>query len=146
MLIFLKTQVIRIIQIFYGKCRTVEIAILEGGSSHWHIIDTFLLVISWLWRCPICGAFEQKKSTNLQFRSELLGRKKSISPFRDDFYCFYFLNPRWKNIIEISFKPPGSLTCMLSHFSHVWVFATPGTAALQAPPSMGSSRQAYWSG
>ena len=95
---------------------------------------------------PYLWSIWAKKSTNLQLRSELLGRKKTISPFRDDFYCFYFLNPRWKNIIEISFKPPGSLTCMPSHFSHVWVFATPGTAALQAPPSMGSSRQEYWSG
>ena len=97
MLIFLKIHVITIIKIFYGKCRMVEIAILEGDSSQWHIIDTFLLVISWFSRCPIYGAFD------LQFRSEL-GRKKSISPFRDDIYCFYFLNPRWKNINEFFFK------------------------------------------
>ena len=30
--------------------------------------------------------------------------------------------------------------------SRVRVFATPGTAAYQAPPSMGFSRQEYWSG
>ena len=30
--------------------------------------------------------------------------------------------------------------------SHVWLFATPWTAAYQAPPSMGFSRQEYWSG
>ena len=30
--------------------------------------------------------------------------------------------------------------------SHVWVLATPWTAAHQAPPSMGFSRQEYWSG
>ena len=30
--------------------------------------------------------------------------------------------------------------------SHVQVFATPWTAAYQAPPSMGFSRQEYWSG
>ena len=30
--------------------------------------------------------------------------------------------------------------------SRVWVFATPWTAACQAPPSMGFSRQEYWSG
>ena len=28
----------------------------------------------------------------------------------------------------------------------VWLFATPWTAAYQAPPSMGFSRQEYWSG
>ena len=30
--------------------------------------------------------------------------------------------------------------------SRVWLFATPWTAAYQAPPSMGVSRQEYWSG
>ena len=31
-------------------------------------------------------------------------------------------------------------------FSHVHLFATPWTIAYQAPPSMGFSRQEYWSG
>ena len=30
--------------------------------------------------------------------------------------------------------------------SHVWLFVTRWTAAYQAPPSMGFSRQEYWSG
>ena len=36
--------------------------------------------------------------------------------------------------------------CVLSRFSHVQIFATPWTVASQAPPSMGFSRQEYWSG
>ena len=36
--------------------------------------------------------------------------------------------------------------CMLSHFSHIQLFATPWTVAHQAPLSMGFSRQEYWSG
>ena len=35
---------------------------------------------------------------------------------------------------------------MLSHFSHVQLFATPWTAARQALLSMGFSRQESWSG
>ena len=35
---------------------------------------------------------------------------------------------------------------LLSHFSLVRLCATPDTAAHQAPPSMGFSRQEYWSG
>ena len=31
-------------------------------------------------------------------------------------------------------------------FSRVWLFVTPWTIAYQAPPSMGFSRQDYWSG
>ena len=35
---------------------------------------------------------------------------------------------------------------MLSHFSRFWLCATPQTAAHQAPPSLGFSRQEHWSG
>ena len=35
---------------------------------------------------------------------------------------------------------------MLSHFSHVRLFATPSTVACQAPLSMEFPRQDYWSG
>ena len=38
------------------------------------------------------------------------------------------------------------LSCVLSHFSCVCLFATPGTVTCQAPLSMGFSRQEYWSG
>ena len=35
---------------------------------------------------------------------------------------------------------------LLSHFSRVQLCATPEMAAHQAPPSLGFSRQEYWSG
>ena len=35
---------------------------------------------------------------------------------------------------------------LLSRFSRVWLCATPQTAAHQAPPSLGFSRQEYWGG
>ena len=38
------------------------------------------------------------------------------------------------------------MRCVLSHFSHAWLFATPWTVAPQALLSMGFSRQEYWSG
>ena len=34
----------------------------------------------------------------------------------------------------------------LKLLSHVQLFATPGTVTYEAPPSMGFSRQEYWSG
>ena len=37
-------------------------------------------------------------------------------------------------------------SCMLSHFIHVWLFATLWTVAPQAPLFMGFSRQECWSG
>ena len=38
------------------------------------------------------------------------------------------------------------LLLLLSRFSRVWLCATPETAAHQAPPSLGFSRQEHWSG
>ena len=38
------------------------------------------------------------------------------------------------------------LLLLLSRFSHVRLCATPETAAHQAPPSLGFSRQEHWSG
>ena len=38
------------------------------------------------------------------------------------------------------------LLLLLSRFSRVRLCATPETAAHQAPPSLGFSRQEYWSG
>ena len=38
------------------------------------------------------------------------------------------------------------ITCMLNHISRVGLFATPWTVDLQAPLSMGFSRQECWSG
>ena len=35
---------------------------------------------------------------------------------------------------------------LLSHFSRVQLCVTPWTAAYQAPPSLGFSRQEHWSG
>ena len=57
------------------------------------------------------------------------------------------------NYEEVSWTAPYSLTVymgllllLLSRFGRVRLCATPQTAAHQAPPSMGFSRQEYWSG
>ena len=41
---------------------------------------------------------------------------------------------------------PVMLLLLLSHFSRVRLCVTPETAAQQAPPSLGFSRQEHWSG
>ena len=43
-------------------------------------------------------------------------------------------------------KYSGMLLLLLSRFSRVRLCATPQTAAHQAPPSLGFSRQEHWSG
>ena len=51
--------------------------------------------------------------------------------------------PEW---VAISFSNAGKWKVKVKSLSRVWLLATPWTAAYQAPPSMGFSRQEYWSG
>ena len=46
----------------------------------------------------------------------------------------------------ISFSDVWKWKVKVKSLSRVWLFATPWTAAYQAPPSTGFSRQEYWSG
>ena len=46
----------------------------------------------------------------------------------------------------ISFSSAWQWKVKVKSLGRVWLFATPWTAAHQAPPSMGFSRQEYWSG
>ena len=48
--------------------------------------------------------------------------------------------------VVISFSNAWKWKVKMKSFSRVWLLATPWTVASQAPPSMGFSRQEYWSG
>ena len=48
--------------------------------------------------------------------------------------------------VAISFSNAWKWKVKVKLLSRVWLLATPWTAAHQAPPSMGFSRQEYWSG
>jgi len=48
--------------------------------------------------------------------------------------------------VAISFSNAWKWKVKVKSLSHVWLVATPWTAAHRAPPSMGFSRQEYWSG
>ena len=61
-----------------------------------------------------------------------------VSIFHLTKFQIFFL--RWEILRSIL------LLLLLSHFSHVQLCATPETAAHQAPPSLGFSRQEHWSG
>ena len=56
------------------------------------------------------------------------------------------LQARTLEWIAISFSNAWMWEVKVKSLSLVWLFATPWTAAYQAPPSMGFSRQEYWSG
>ena len=48
--------------------------------------------------------------------------------------------------VAVSFSNAWKWKVKVKSLSRVWLFATPWTATHQAPPSMGFSRQEYWSG
>ena len=56
------------------------------------------------------------------------------------------LQARTLEWVAISFSNAGKWKVKVKSLSRVWVLATPWTSAYQAPPSMGFSRQEYWSG
>ena len=55
------------------------------------------------------------------------------------------LQARTLEWVSISFSIAWKWKVKVKSLSHVWFLATPRTAAHQAPPSMGFSRQEYWS-
>ena len=56
------------------------------------------------------------------------------------------LQARTLEWVAISFSNAWKWKVKGKALSRVWLFMTPWTAAYQAPPSMGFSRQEYWSG
>ena len=56
------------------------------------------------------------------------------------------LQARTLEWVAISFSNAWKWKVKVKPLSCVWLLATPWTSAYQAPPSMGSSRQEYWSG
>ena len=55
------------------------------------------------------------------------------------------LQARTLGWVAISFSSAWKWNVKVKSLSHVWLFETPWTAAYQVPPSMGFSRQEYWS-
>ena len=56
------------------------------------------------------------------------------------------LKARTLEWVAISFFNAWKWKVKVKSLSHVWLLATPWTVAYRAPPSMGFSRQEYWSG
>ena len=61
-------------------------------------------------------------------------------------FACYNTSPSERGIFITSLLPVTMRVFVLSHFSHVRLFATLWTLAHQVPLSMGFSRQEYWSG
>ena len=68
--------------------------------------------------------------------------------YSDDHYIYYCGQKSLRRntvAIMVNKRVRNAVLLLLSRFSHVRLCATPETAAHQAPPSLGFSRQEYWS-
>ena len=74
---------------------------------------------------------------NPSFIDFLKSTKVTSQPFEEELVTIACLLPE---------KEPHEMLLLLSRFSRVRLCATPQTAAHQAPPSLGFSRQEHWSG
>ena len=107
---------------------TEEMKMLEKHSLWWIKLEML----------PICSNSDVQQGIQLlwEFSSELkVQSRKRQNP--DPAYSFHSITPLCFTFV---------CGCVLSHFSHVWLCATPWTVTHQSPLSMGFSRQEYWSG
>ena len=80
--------------------------------------------------------FLPRPTVSLQ-RFLLLLLIQNFSSFLDRFMIFF---------IQLGIPAWTVSTVWVKSFSRVWLFASPWTVAYKAPPTMGFSRQGYWSG
>ena len=92
----------------------------------------------------------RKAITNLESESEVA---QSCPTLWDPVDCsppgspvHGILQARTLEWVAISFSNAWKWKVKVKSLSRVWLLETPWTAAHQAPPSMGFSRQEYWSG
>ena len=111
------------------------------------------------WGSPIPGFSRQEHWSELPFPSPMHESEKwklshsvvsdSVRPHRRQptrLPCPWILQARTLERVAISFSNAWKWKVKVKSLSRVRLFATPWTAAHQAPPSMGFSRQEYWSG
>ena len=81
---------------------------------------------------PTCQPDSEEDGSNSLLSRHLEGKSK-VEKQREAGTC-------------LTARPPAKCMCVLSHLSHVQLFATPWTVAHPSPLTMGFSRQQYWSG
>ena len=99
----------------------------------------FLALYLWPWPLPLAAATAKSLQSCLTVCDPVDGSPPG-SPVPG------ILQARTLECVASSFSNAWKWKVKVKSFSWVWLFATPWTAAYQAPPSMGVSRQEYWSG
>ena len=114
----------------------------------------------------MAGSKEELKSLLMKMKeeSEKAGLKQHSENEHHGAWSHHFMANRWETVETVAITADGDCSheikrCLLlgrkamtnlkvkvNSLSRVRLFATPWTAAYQAPPSMGFSRLEYWSG
>ena len=113
------------------------IAVVESLSHIW------LLMTSWTAACQAPLSFTAAAAKSLQLCPTLCNPRDGSPPGSA---VFGILQARTLEWVAISFSNAWKWKVKVESLSCVWLLATPWTAAYQAPPSIGFSRQEYWSG
>ena len=108
---------------------------------------TALFIIARTWKQPRCPSADEwiRKSWYIYTMEYYSAIKKST--YESVLMRWMKLEPIIQSEVSQKEKHRYSmLLLLLSRFSHDWLYVTPWTAAYQASPSMGFSRQEHWSG
>ena len=116
-----------------------EVAVSFSRGSSQPRNQTHIACIGW--QILYCGATAAAKS--LQSCPTLCNPRDNSPPGSP---IPGILQARTLEWAAISFSNAWKWKVKVKSLSRVWLLATPWTAAYQAPPSMGFSRQEYWSG
>ena len=128
------------------QARTLEwVAISFSNAWKWKVKGMSLSHVRLL-ATPWTTAYQAPPSMGFS-RQEYWSRVPLPSPAQGHIvWAKDFKTILYKQILPL---PPRvwhrKILCVLSHFSHVWLFVTHLTVACQAPLSMEFSRQEYWS-
>ena len=109
----------------------------SGPRAGARILPTVNTWLKWLSRSPTATAKSLQSCPTL---CDPLDSSPPGSPVPG------ILQARTLEWAAISFSSAWKWKVKVKLLSRVWLFATPWTAAYQAPPPMGFSRQEYWSG
>ena len=104
---------------------------LDFSSAKWSKISIFCM------KLPVfcMGVYTSSAPSALSRLQLVFPWVRKLGPEEEAFSCL-----RWKS------HPWGKVKRKVKSLGHVQLFATPWTVAYRAPPSMGFSRQRYWSG
>ena len=118
----------------WGAEWTGQVLLLLEKEKH-----IFLFFLNFL-PYPLAAAAAAKLLQSCPTLCDPIDGSPSVSPVPG------ILQARTLEWAAISFSNAWKWKVKVKSLSRAWLFTTPWTAAYQAPPSMGFSRQEYWSG